>query len=208
MRGGTGEVAEHRASKRDHVVNPCPVEWSGWSGDRAPLNPDGGPVGGPRRWCRRLVAAETSVDATVEGRAMLIIIVSDNTAGTMLLDLPGGPAPINAMVQTRLGLRDALLHAESTARRLGVMSAALPGMRRDLMTCMVMLARGEVVSRVALVAIIAILRQQHLDRFCRYRRLIPMPRRTNRRRSGSVARPVRLPGTRSVPEWATCQMAK
>ena len=100
---------------------------------------------------------------------LLIIIISDNTAGTMRLDLPGGQAPINAMIQIRLGLRDTVLHAESTVRRLGVMAAALPGMRRDLLTCMVMLAWGEVVSRAALVAFIAILRQQHRDRFCRCR---------------------------------------
>ncbi|MCA9858841.1 MAG: serine hydrolase [Thermomicrobiales bacterium] len=108
-------------------------------------------------------------ELTLADLVMLMIIVSDNTATNMLIDLVGGIERINATIDA-LGMSDTRINSRidfdfigDDGRRLAVSSP------RDLARLMQLLARGEVVSQQSSDAMLGILGRQHyLNQFPRY----------------------------------------
>jgi beta-lactamase class A len=109
---------------------------------------------------------------TLRDLAMMMVIVSDNSATNLLLDRVGGPQQVNATMSD-LGFPSIVVHrriefGEITSN--GSLAEAAP---RDLMRLVAMLAREELVSTAASRAMLAILgRQRHLEqapRFIAYR---------------------------------------
>jgi beta-lactamase class A len=106
---------------------------------------------------------------TVRDLAAAMVVLSDNTATNMLIDLVGGVEPINATMR-RLDLPDIVLHRRidfgqigSEFRRFGESTP------RDLMRLVAAIARGEAVDATASAAMLDILRrQQYLNQFPRY----------------------------------------
>jgi beta-lactamase class A len=117
-----------------------------------------------------LRALQPGIAPTIHDLATLMIIVSDNTATNMLIDLVGGVEPINQTMRDRLGLSAIVVHnriefdlIEKDNRSL---AEATP---RDLMHLCELLAREELISVAASRAMLAIMRQQHyLNQFPRY----------------------------------------
>jgi beta-lactamase class A len=105
---------------------------------------------------------------TLHDLAMMMIIVSDNSATNLLLDRVGGPRRVTAMMRD-LGLSSIVVHRriefnEATAG--GRVAEAAP---RDLMRLVASLAREELVSPAASRAIRAILsRQRYLEQAPRF----------------------------------------
>src|SRR5688500_4701891 len=109
---------------------------------------------------------------TLRDLAMMMVIVSDNSATNLMLDRVGGPQQVNATMSD-LGFPSIVVHrriefGEITSN--GSLAEAAP---RDLMRLVAMLAREELVSTAASRAMLAILgRQRHLEqapRFIAYR---------------------------------------
>ncbi len=110
------------------------------------------------------------LEPTVDDLAMLMVVLSDNTATNVLIDLVGGVAAVNETIQQRLGLRDTTLHnridfaaidgkvrrlAESTPRELGRLVGSI--------------VRGDLLDRPSCDAILDIMgRQRYLDQAPRY----------------------------------------
>jgi beta-lactamase class A len=109
---------------------------------------------------------------TLRDLAMMMVIVSDNSATNLLLDRVGGPQQVNATMR-ELGLASIVVHRRIVFGEIttnGDLAEAAP---RDLMRLVVMLAREELVSTEASRAMLAILgRQRYLEqapRFIAYR---------------------------------------
>jgi beta-lactamase class A len=109
---------------------------------------------------------------TLRDLAMLMIIVSDNSATNMLLDRVGGPAAVTAAMRT-LGLPSIVVNRRlifSAAPR-GPVAEAAP---RDMMQLAAMLAEGSLVSPEASREMRAIMARQHYhEQFPRYLALLP-----------------------------------
>lgn len=107
---------------------------------------------------------------TVRDLATAMVVLSDNTATNLLIDLVGGVAPVNATMRDRLGLPNIVLHRRidfgqigPDARRFG------ESMPRDMARLVAGIARGEVVDADASAAMLNILRrQQYLNQVPRY----------------------------------------
>lgn len=116
-----------------------------------------------------LRALQPGIAPTIHDLATLMIIVSDNSATNMLIDLVGGVEPINQTME-RLGLPEIIVHNRIDFELLGDdnrrLAVATPG---ALMRLCGLLAREELVSATASRGMIAIMRQQHyLNQFPRY----------------------------------------
>lgn len=115
---------------------------------------------------------QPGVQPTLRDLAMLMIVVSDNSATNMLLDRTGGPAATTAAMQ-QLGLTSIVVN-----RRLlfggaprGPVADAAPA---DMLRLAALLADGELVSPAASRGMRAIMgRQRHHDQFPRYLGLLP-----------------------------------
>ncbi len=112
------------------------------------------------------------VQPTLRDLAMLMIVVSDNSATNMLLDRIGGPGAVSAAMQG-LGLPSIVINRRlifSGAPR-GPVAEAAP---RDMMRLAVRLAEGSLVSPQASREMRAIMAGQHYhDQFPRYLCLLP-----------------------------------
>ena len=109
---------------------------------------------------------------TLRDLAMLMIVVSDNSATNMLLDRIGGPAAVTSAMQG-LGLPSIVVHRRlifSAAPR-GPVAEAAP---LDMMRLAALMADESLVSPAASREIRAIMaRQHHHDQFPRYLCLLP-----------------------------------
>lgn len=116
-----------------------------------------------------LRALQPGIAPTIRDLATLMIIVSDNTATNMLIDLVGGVEPINRTME-RLGLPAIVVHNRIDFALLGDDNRSLAVATPDaLMRLCELLAREELVSVAASRGMIAIMRQQHyLNQFPRY----------------------------------------
>jgi len=118
---------------------------------------------------------------TLEDLAMLMVVLSDNTATNMLIDRVGGVETINQRVQGEYGLKTIALHNRVDFEKIG------PDVRRfaeatpiDLMRFMARLARGQLVSPTASHKMLQIMsRQQYLDQVPRYLKVNPYARELN-----------------------------
>ncbi len=118
---------------------------------------------------------------TLTDLAMLMVIVSDNTATNMLIDRVGGCDVVNQRVQGEYGFRSIVLHNRVDFEKIGSdvrrFAEATPA---DLMRFMERLAREELVSPSASREMLRILgRQQYLDQVPRYLRVNPYARELN-----------------------------
>ncbi|MEA2526667.1 MAG: beta-lactamase class [Thermomicrobiales bacterium] len=107
---------------------------------------------------------------TIYDLAMLMIVVSDNTATNMLIDRVGGIEPINRTMQERLGLSSIVVHNRIDFDLIGDdnrrIAEASP---RDLMRLCALIAREELIDAEASRQMLAIMRRQHyLDQVPRY----------------------------------------
>jgi beta-lactamase class A len=125
---------------------------------------------------------------TIADLAMLMVVVSDNTATNLLIDRVGGVCAVNATMRA-LGLETIVLHNRldfevigSDIRRFGEASP------RDLARLVARLLRGNVVDAVSSQEMIAILRrQQYLDQVPRYLDVNPYARELSLQPPVSVA---------------------
>ena len=118
---------------------------------------------------------------TLTDLAMLMVIVSDNTATNMLIDRLGGCAAINQRVQAEYGFTSIVLHNRVDFERIGSdvrrFAEATPA---DLMRLMERMARDALVSVGASREMLRILgRQQYLDQVPRYLSVNPYARELN-----------------------------
>jgi beta-lactamase class A len=109
---------------------------------------------------------------TLRDLAMMMVIVSDNSATNLLLDRVGGPQQVNATMRD-LGLPSIIVHRRIVFGQITTNGSLAEAAPRDLMRLVVMLAREELVSPAASREMLAILsRQRHLEqapRFIAYR---------------------------------------
>jgi beta-lactamase class A len=109
---------------------------------------------------------------TLRDLAMMMVIVSDNSATNLLLDRVGGPQRVNATMRD-LGLGSIVVHRRIVFGEITTNGSLAEAAPRDLMRLVAMLAREELVSPQASRAILAILgRQRYLEqtpRFVAYR---------------------------------------
>jgi beta-lactamase class A len=109
---------------------------------------------------------------TLRDLAMMMVIVSDNSATNLLLDRVGGPGQVNATMR-ELGLTSIVVHRRIVFGEITTNGSLAEAAPRDLMRLVVMLAREELVSPEASQVMLAILRRQrHLEqapRFIAYR---------------------------------------
>src|SRR5215208_2522455 len=109
---------------------------------------------------------------TLRDLAMMMVIVSDNSATNLLLDRVGGPQRVNATMRD-LKLPSIVIHRRIVFGEITTNGSLAEAARRDLMRLVVMLAREELVSPAASQAMLAILgRQRYLEqapRFVAYR---------------------------------------
>jgi beta-lactamase class A len=118
---------------------------------------------------------------TLTDLAMLMVVLSDNTATNMLIDRLGGCDAINQRVQGEYGFTSVALHNRVDFEEIG------PDVRRfaeatpaDLMRFMERLAREQLVSANASREMMRILsRQQYLDQVPRYLKVNPYARELN-----------------------------
>ncbi len=115
---------------------------------------------------------------TVRDLATLMVVISDNTATNLLIDLVGGVGAVNETVQRRLGLATIVLHDRIDFERIGGEGRRLAeGTPRELARLMELLGRGELVDAASSAAMLAILqRQQYLDQVPRYLAVNPYAR--------------------------------
>jgi beta-lactamase class A len=110
------------------------------------------------------------LNPTVYDLATLMVVLSDNTATNMLIDLVGGVDRVNRTMRQRLGLRTIVLHNRidfekigNDVRRLAESSA------REMAQLVEMLVNGEIVDAASSQAMVDIMqRQQYLDQVPRY----------------------------------------
>jgi beta-lactamase class A len=116
-----------------------------------------------------LRALQPELVLTVHDLATLMIIVSDNTATNVLIDLVGGVEPINRTMKG-LGLTSIVVHTKIDFALIGDDNRRLAeASPRDLMRLCELMATGRLVSADASRAMLAIMRQQHyLNQFPRY----------------------------------------
>jgi len=109
---------------------------------------------------------------TLRDLAMMMVIVSDNTATNLLLDRVGGPQQVNATMR-ELGLASIVVHRRIVFGEITTNASLAEAAPRDLMRLVVMLAREELVSLEASREMLAIVgRQRYLEqvpRFVAYR---------------------------------------
>ena len=109
---------------------------------------------------------------TLRDLAMMMVIVSDNSATNLLLDRVGGPQQVNATMRD-LGLPSIVVHRRIVFGEITTNDSLAGAAPRDLMRLVAMLARAELVSPAASREMLAILgRQRYLDqtpRFVAYR---------------------------------------
>jgi beta-lactamase class A len=109
---------------------------------------------------------------TLRDLAMMMVIVSDNSATNLLLDRVGGPPQVNATMGD-LGLPSIVVHRRIVFGEITTNGSLAEAAPRDLMRLVAMLAREELVSPAASRAMLAILgRQRYLEqapRFIAYR---------------------------------------
>jgi beta-lactamase class A len=136
---------------------------------------------------------------TLGDLAMLMVVLSDNTATNMLTDRVGGCDAINARIQGEYGFSSMALHNRvdfdqigSDVRRFGEATPA------DLMRFMAQLARHELVSSRASREMLRIMsRQQYLDQVPRYLKVNPYARELNMQPAvGASLKTGFFPGTR------------
>ena len=115
---------------------------------------------------------ESGLQPTLRDLAMMMIIVSDNSATNLLLDRVGGPRRVNATMRD-LGLPSIVVHRRIVFGEITTAARLAEAAPRDLMRPAAMLAREELVSPAASRAMLAILgRQRYLEqapRFIAYR---------------------------------------
>ena len=110
------------------------------------------------------------LNPTVYDLATLMVVLSDNTATNMLIDLVGGVDAVNHTVHNRLGLRTIVLHNRvdfakigDDIRQFGESSAG------EMMELVARIANREIVDAVSSRAMEDIMqRQQYLDQVPRY----------------------------------------
>lgn len=90
--------------------------------------------------------------------AMLMIIISDNTATNMMIDYLGIDT-INAYIQ-ELGCKDTVLHNPIDFEKYDKLGTTTP---RDYASMFIRLAKGELVSRTASEQMLDILKRQHYN---------------------------------------------
>ena len=109
---------------------------------------------------------------TLRDLAMMMVIVSDNSATNLLLDRVGGPQRVNATMRD-LGLASIVVHRRIVFGEITTNGSLAEAAPRDLMRLVAMLAREELVSPAASREMLAILgRQRYLEqapRFIAYR---------------------------------------
>jgi beta-lactamase class A len=109
---------------------------------------------------------------TLRDLAMMMVIVSDNSASNLLLDRVGGPPRVNATMRD-LGLPSIVVHRRIVFGEITTNGSLAEAPPRDLMRLVAMLAREELVSPAASREMLAILgRQRYLEqapRFIAYR---------------------------------------
>lgn len=110
------------------------------------------------------------LNPSVHDVATLMVVLSDNTATNMLIDLVGGVDAVNRTIHDDLRLPSIVLHNRIDFARIGNDVRRLAeSSARDLAALVAMLARGEVVDAASSAAMIAIMRrQQYLDQVPRY----------------------------------------
>jgi beta-lactamase class A len=109
---------------------------------------------------------------TLRDLAMMMVIVSDNSASNLLLDRVGGPQRVNATMRD-LGLPSIVVHRRIVFGEITTNGSLAEAAPRDLMRLVAMLAREELVSPAASREMLSILgRQRYLEqapRFIAYR---------------------------------------
>ena len=113
---------------------------------------------------------EPGLMPTIYDLATLMVVLGDNTATNMLIDLIGGVDAVNRTIHERLGLRTIVLHNRidfdeigNDVRRFAESSA------REMAQLVEMLAKGEIVDADSSRAMVDIMqRQQYLDQVPRY----------------------------------------
>ena len=109
---------------------------------------------------------------TLRDLAMMMVIVSDNSASNLLLDRVGGPQRVNATMR-ELGLSSIVVRRRISFGEITTNDSLAEAALQDLMRLVAMLAREELVSPAASRAMLAILgRQRYLEqapRFVAYR---------------------------------------
>jgi beta-lactamase class A len=110
------------------------------------------------------------LNPTIHDIAMLMVIVSDNTATNMLIDRVGGVDVINRRIHESLGVGSVTLHNRIDFEKIGDdvrrLAESTP---RGLATLMAMLVEGQVVNHSASEQMLQILgRQLYLDQVPRY----------------------------------------
>src|SRR5215211_425510 len=105
---------------------------------------------------------------TLRDLAMMMVIVSDNSATNLLLDRVGGPQRVNATMR-ELGLASIVVHRRIVFGEITTNGSLAEAAPRDLMRLVAMLAREELVSPEASRAMLAILgRQRYLEQAPRF----------------------------------------
>jgi beta-lactamase class A len=137
---------------------------------------------------------------TIADLAMLMIIVSDNTATNMLIDRVGGVEPINQTMHDRLGLPSIVVHNRIDFDLIGDDNRRLAeASPRDLMRLCAMLGREELIDAEASRQMLDIMRRQHyLDQVPRYVKYNPYAPELNLAQAVWIANKTGgLPGLRS-----------
>jgi beta-lactamase class A len=105
---------------------------------------------------------------TLRDLAMMMIIVSDNSATNMILDQVGGPQRVNATMRD-LGLPSIVIHRRIVFDQIRTSRGTAEAAPRDLMRLAAMLWREELVSPEASRQMLAILgRQRYLEQAARF----------------------------------------
>jgi beta-lactamase class A len=116
---------------------------------------------------------EPGLQPTLRDLAMMMVIVSDNSASNLLLDRVGGPQRVNATMRD-LRLPSIVVHRRIVFGEITTNGSLAEAAPRDLMRLVAMLARDELISAAASREMLAILgRQRYLEqapRFIAYRR--------------------------------------
>jgi beta-lactamase class A len=111
---------------------------------------------------------EPGLRPTWRDLAMMMVIVSDNSATNLLLDKVGGPERVNATMRD-LGLDTIVVHRRIIFGQITTNASLAEASPRDLMQLVSMLAREELVSTAASRAMLAILgRQRYLEQAPRF----------------------------------------